>query len=127
MANFVQAHRWLVYDNSAPLLATYIQAGCNHSEVKQPESNEQLKSINGTTVLLIQANQDAYQKFSVFSTQADSHSAMIINNISSSKKNKRVWQCITQDHRSGVTFDLYYCGIVFFDHTLHKQNYIINF
>lgn len=30
------------------------------------------------------------------------------------------------DSRTGVTFDLYYCGILFFDKRI-KQNYIVNF
>lgn len=38
-----------------------------------------------------------------------------------------LWHCIEQDQRTTVTFDLYYCGIVFFDKKRSPQNYIINF
>ena len=37
------------------------------------------------------------------------------------------WQQIARDARTGTTFDLYYCGIVFFDTKRYKHNYIINF
>jgi len=37
------------------------------------------------------------------------------------------WRAIVQDERVGVTFDLYYCGIIFFDNKRYKQHYIINF
>ena len=37
------------------------------------------------------------------------------------------WNEIISDERTGVTFDLYYCGIVMFDKKRHKQNYIVNF
>ena len=37
------------------------------------------------------------------------------------------WQQIIDDKRSRVMFDLYYCGIVFFDTKREKRNYIINF
>ena len=37
------------------------------------------------------------------------------------------WHCIEHDPRVTVTFDLYYCGIVFFDSKREKQSYIINF
>jgi hypothetical protein len=42
-------------------------------------------------------------------------------------RNKDNWQKVVSDERTVVTFDLYYCGIVFFDKKRHKQNYIINF
>ena len=37
------------------------------------------------------------------------------------------WREIVSDERTGITFDLYYCGIVLFDKQRYKQNYIINF
>ena len=37
------------------------------------------------------------------------------------------WHAIQTDPRTSITFDLYYCGIVFFDKTRFKQNYKINF
>ena len=42
-------------------------------------------------------------------------------------RDRHFWQEITDDERTGVTFDLYYCGIVMFDKKRQKQNYIINF
>jgi hypothetical protein len=37
------------------------------------------------------------------------------------------WKEWVQDERVGVTFDLYYCGIVFFDKKRYKFYYVINF
>ena len=37
------------------------------------------------------------------------------------------WRRIVNDERVGTTFDLYYCGIVFFDTQRFKHNYVINF
>ncbi len=37
------------------------------------------------------------------------------------------WKEIVADERTGVTFDLYYCGIVFFDKKRTKQHYVVNF
>lgn len=37
------------------------------------------------------------------------------------------WHEIEKNVRVGVTFDLYYCGIVFFDKTRYKKNYKVNF
>lgn len=38
-----------------------------------------------------------------------------------------LWRQLLADERVRVTFDLYYCGLVFFDKKRYKQNYIINF
>jgi hypothetical protein len=51
-------------------------------------------------------------------------SVVIIEGI---RKDKVFWQEVTGDERTGVTFDLYYCGIVMFDKKRHKKNYIITF
>lgn len=38
-----------------------------------------------------------------------------------------LWQAIVQDSRTDTTFDLYYCGIVFFDKQRYHHHYKINF
>ena len=38
-----------------------------------------------------------------------------------------LWHCIEHDPRTVVTFNLYYCGIVFFDNKCSPHNYIVNF
>ena len=39
----------------------------------------------------------------------------------------RLWRSGGVETQGVVTFDLYYCGLVFFDKKRYKQNYIINF
>jgi hypothetical protein len=52
---------------------------------------------------------------------------MIIVGIHHDKKSKSFWKKVIADHRTGVSFDLYYCGVIFFDHKMYKRNYIVNF
>ena len=42
-------------------------------------------------------------------------------------RNWQQWQKIKDDARIGTTFDLYYCGILFFDKQRYKHHYKINF
>jgi hypothetical protein len=51
-------------------------------------------------------------------------SVLVVTGIS---KVRRLWRQIVDDERTGITFDLYYCGIVMFDKKRHKRNYIVNF
>ena len=51
-------------------------------------------------------------------------SVLVVTGISKARK---LWRQIVDDERTGITFDLYYCGIVMFDKKRNKKNYIINF
>lgn len=54
----------------------------------------------------------------------DNRSVVIVEGI---QRDKDFWSEVVADQRTGVTFDLYYCGLVLFDKKRVKKNYIINF
>jgi len=54
----------------------------------------------------------------------DDSSVLVVEGIN---RNRDLWQSLLKDDRIGITFDLYYCGIVFFDNRRYKHHYIINF
>ena len=56
--------------------------------------------------------------------KVDSRSVLIVEGI---HRDRAFWRQLVADERTGVTFDLYYCGLVLFDKSRHKMNYIINF
>ncbi len=56
--------------------------------------------------------------------KVDDNSVLIVEGI---YRNWATWHRIEKDSKTGVTFDLYYCGIVFFDKKRHKMNYKVNF
>lgn len=58
---------------------------------------------------------------------AETHSCFIISGIHETKEKKLWWNQIVADERTGITFDLYDIGLVFFDKARYKQHYIINF
>lgn len=64
------------------------------------------------------------QQMPAIYNKVDSQSVLVIEGIF---RDRDFWREIERDSRTGVTFDLYYCGIVFFDKKRHKKNYIINF
>lgn len=42
-------------------------------------------------------------------------------------RDRERWHAIEHDERVGTTFDLYYCGVLFFDNKRYRHHYIINF
>lgn len=58
---------------------------------------------------------------------ADRRSCFIVGGIHESREKKEWWEEIVADERTGVTFDLYDIGLVFFDRKRCKQHYVVNF
>lgn len=56
--------------------------------------------------------------------RCDEHSVVVVEGI---WRAPELWESMMRDERTGVTFDLYYCGIVFFDKKRYKHHYTINF
>ena len=54
-------------------------------------------------------------------------SILVVEGIGCSHHARQLWQKLRHDSRTGVTFDLHYCGLVFFDTARPKQHYVINF
>ena len=52
---------------------------------------------------------------------------LVITKPYADKNKKKWWKMIQDDPRTGVTFDLYDIGIVFFDKKRIKENRIVNF
>ncbi len=70
------------------------------------------------------ARQDIMDDWQGLFDHCDAQSVVIIEGISRDWKR---WHAIEHDSRVGTTFDLYYCGIVFFDTDRYAHHYKINF
>ena len=53
--------------------------------------------------------------------------ALILEGIHSNRDARSLWKTMKANPHTGITFDLYTYGIVFFDTTPHKQHYLVNF
>lgn len=65
--------------------------------------------------------------FSICAARITEKSVFVIEGIRYSSKMLALWKRMKKDDRVGITFDLYDLGIIFFDKTKIKQDYIINF
>ncbi|MFK2420544.1 hypothetical protein ACIXPF_13135 [Bacteroides fragilis] len=67
------------------------------------------------------------QVFDLCASRTTGRGLFVIEGIRYTKKMKALWKKIQQDDRTGITFDLYDLGIVFFNRTKIKQHYLVNF
>lgn len=95
---------------------TFWLAGCGKTKMVEEVSHIEL----GRMALC----DDYRQLMPAIYNKVDSQSVLVIEGI---YHDWDFWHEVEQDPRTGVTFDLYYCGIVFFDTSRHKKNYKVNF
>lgn len=126
IANYAQAGKWFTTIEDSSLLAHFIQAGCHHSQLVTV-SRLGMFNYNQGDVLIVSAFQLDDAVLDSFLDNTQNKSILIIEDIHKNSKLFKGWTTLTGDSRCGVSFDLYYCGIIFFDHKLHKHHYLINF
>ena len=67
------------------------------------------------------------EAFRVCAHRTTPKSVFVVHGICYSKEMKALWKKLQADERVGITFDLYDVGLLFFDKTKIKQQYIVNF
>ncbi len=76
---------------------------------------------------LVLVGADHQSEAAAIARQMPPHGMLIIEGIRHDRHTTALWHALQDDPQTGITFDLYTYGIVFFDHYRHKQHYIINF
>lgn len=59
--------------------------------------------------------------------RVDGRSLFVIEGIHRTSDKLAWWKELQEDARTGITFDLYELGLIFFDKTKYKQHYVVNF
>lgn len=126
ISNFKHSALWICdtkakYGNGA-ILEDYIMSGCFSSDVTC-----RFLGNDKADVILLANQTDILNNIDKIIEFTHSSSMIIIEDIHSSEKAKHVWRRLVDDERTGRTYDLYYCGIVFMDKEKIKQHYVVNF
>ena len=93
---------------------TYFSAGCLTAQYGDSTELIYLKLEEGSR----------HDRLTNIYNKVTDDTVLIVEGISNDRE---LWKEIIANERSRITFDLYYCGIVLFDHKRQKHNYIINF
>ena len=127
IANATQARRWALCTQRNDVYQAYIQTGCRTAILVDGDEVGQVDKVAASDVLVMTMEDDRSPMCEAFVSRAHERSVLIVEGIYASKRAKMRWRELVNDERTGVAFDLYDCGIIFFDHTKSKQVYIINF
>ena len=123
MANHLQPVRVVAYGVDGTALPGYIRAGCRRAVVDGGGDG----TADKADFAVIAPREGFVRVFDSFCATAGDGSAAMLLDIRRDKAMRRQWRKVVEERPGVVTFDLYYCGLVFFDKKRFKQNYVINF
>lgn len=129
IANFWQAEQALDYSAASEtdvirLYGTFMKRGCNKLEVVLVRHAADFSSVR---LMRLSVEGDYRQVFEKAVSLANASTMIIVEQIKRDKESWTFWKSIVDDPRCISTFDLYYCGIIFFDKKRYKENYVVNF
>ena len=129
IANFWQAEQALDYSAASEtdvirLYDTFMKRGCNKLEVVPVRHAGDFSSVR---LMRLSVEGDYRQVFEKAVSLANASTMIIVEQIKRDKESRTFWKSIVDDPRCITTFDLYYCGIIFFDKKRYKENYVVNF
>ena len=106
----------------------YFRAGCHKAAYKTGEAA--MAMMTEADIIRISPEADRLaMSVAVDAAMASAHEGalVLLHDIHRDAGMRLCWQTIVEQTPGVVTFDLYYCGLVFFEKKRYKQNYIINF
>ena len=134
IANFQQPHSFIDYLPFSSCYKIYTLAGAKKTlyqlilQDTTPESYTRILAEVGDNSIVRVSLRGNYREFiDKAIALLPSTSVLILEHIKRNKETEAYWKSLVADDRTGITFDLYYCGLIFLDKTMIKQDYIVNF
>lgn len=134
LANYQQAHTFVDCYPTSSCYKIYVDAGCqkaNYHRITESTSEEELirlfSNIGEYSMLRVPLVANYRMVVDKALDHLPSSSVLIIENIKRGREAQKYWSELISDSRTGVSFDLYYCGILFLKNDMVKQSYIVNF
>ena len=106
----------------------YLHAGCMKTESYEIADSLSFLDKNVKTMVVVDLDKQPME-FVLKNLLPLCHSQImlvLLGNLHASKTYSS-WLRLQESEFSGITYDLYYVGVVFFDHKIYKQHYRVNF
>ena len=117
-------------DDASGIVYDVVDRCKNASVVEGPlmeTLQRELQIASESTFLHIAHTENFSLVFEEFLSNGGEKMCAVIEGIYDTEAKREWWKQVVADERTGITFDLYEVGIVFFDHTKNKQHYVVNF
>lgn len=99
-----------------------------YGETAFEEMKAKWKNLNTSEVMVHIAHTPYYKEtFEQFLPLVGEHTCFVIGSPYADEAKKKWWKEVIADQRTGVTFDLYDIGLVFFDKKRVKEHRVVNF
>lgn len=110
----------------------YLKAARERAEYTSASTLDELFLEHGVPVDLLYLHDEknpavVEEAFMLCAPRTTRKSVFVVGGIGHSKAMRQLWKRLIQHEAAGITFDLYELGIIFFDKTKNKQDYIVNF
>lgn len=121
LANYWQPEKCYCIES---LYFPYIKAGCHKSVICSLDD-----LYDSSTKKLIVLDLDHTDKDELYSSILPfcNESTLLVVLGLNHGKNKQFWHRLQNSEYTGITYNLYYVGIIFFDKSKYKQHYQVNF
>lgn len=109
------------------LYSHYVRLGSHSSTCLSLQDGMNVSSSLNCQVLVVSPDMPLAQDLmDGFVSLCSSECILIVLDIHKTSKHRKLWYELIANPKAGVSFDLFVCGLIFFDHTKSKQNYTIN-
>ena len=125
IVNFCRPSVFVDYSTDSSILAAYAAKGCHATRTVNALGGQDFAGpVRLVRVCPVKGSEDFLAKAL---EMADESSIFIIEDIAVDDTARRMWQTLVENDKVSVSYDLYYCGVVFFDTKRNKENYKVNF
>lgn len=126
LSNYIRPVKICICTEYADMYADYLRAGCLKAEIVDWRHVFEDSVSSCPDIFLLSIKSDWRQRFDMFVCRAKPSSVLVVPRIYTTRETISAWEAMVEDDRTGVTFDLWDCGVIFFDKKQYKRNYKIN-
>lgn len=127
IANHCQAEQFIDIVSDTSAYEEYVKAGCRKTKTVRINLTDAFDTKKRVIIARIDANSVTSEVLEKLIAIAEEGSVVILQGIYDSKEARQTWQEAIGHERAGVTYDLYYCGLLLCARRQFKKHYKVNF